>query len=259
MTVTALTTQQADANEIMESVIVKGDLGRLTPQERTSYYMQVCRSTGLNPLTRPIEYLTLQGKTVLYARKDATDQLRKINGISIVVVSRIVEDGVMIVHVRATDNAGRQDEDFGAVNVAGLKADALANASMKAVTKAKRRVTLSISGLGFLDETEVETIPGAQRVPERRPPPQPAPSLLIAADQHDPETGEITDVDPPEVDAYVWLDAGKKAASFGMKNLQEWWKGLEKEQRAAIGTEALAGWKVEAARVDAGPADEDDI
>jgi hypothetical protein len=40
-----------------------------------------------------------------------------------------------------------------------------ANAIMKAVTKAKRRVTLSICGLGFLDETEVETIPEAKPVP----------------------------------------------------------------------------------------------
>ena len=32
---------------------------------------------------------------------------------------------------------------------------------MKAETKAKRRATLSICGLGLLDETEVSTIPGA--------------------------------------------------------------------------------------------------
>lgn len=37
--------------------------------------------------------------------------------------------------------------------------DALANALMKAGTKSKRRVTLSIAALGWLDETEVETIP----------------------------------------------------------------------------------------------------
>ena len=36
--------------------------------------------------------------------------------------------------------------------------NALANAIMKAETKAKRRVTLSICGLGMLDETELETI-----------------------------------------------------------------------------------------------------
>jgi hypothetical protein len=38
------------------------------------------------------------------------------------------------------------------------------NALMKAVTKAKRRVTLSICGLGMLDETEVETIPDVEYV-----------------------------------------------------------------------------------------------
>jgi len=35
---------------------------------------------------------------------------------------------------------------------------------MKAVTKAKRRLTLSLCGLGWLDETEVETIPTAEPV-----------------------------------------------------------------------------------------------
>ena len=35
---------------------------------------------------------------------------------------------------------------------------------MKAETKAKRRATLSIVGLGLLDETETETIPGAKLV-----------------------------------------------------------------------------------------------
>jgi hypothetical protein len=37
---------------------------------------------------------------------------------------------------------------------------------MKAVTKAKRRVTLSICGLGMLDETEVDSVPGATPYPE---------------------------------------------------------------------------------------------
>jgi hypothetical protein len=46
--------------------------------------------------------------------------------------------------------------------VGNLKGDALANALMKAETKAKRRVTLSIAGLGWLDETELETIPHGQ-------------------------------------------------------------------------------------------------
>ena len=61
----------------------------------------------------------------------------------------------MIVHARAKDKTGRDDEDYGVVAFKGGGGEFAANAMMKAVTKAKRRVTLSISGLGFLDETEV--------------------------------------------------------------------------------------------------------
>jgi hypothetical protein len=39
-----------------------------------------------------------------------------------------------------------------------------ANAMMKAETKAKRRLTLSLAGLGWMDETEVDTDPNAHRV-----------------------------------------------------------------------------------------------
>lgn len=152
------------AGEIMESVLLKGDLSKLTAEERASYYNAVCKSVGLNPLTRPLEYITLQGKLTLYARRDCADQLRKINGISIQIVSRELSDGLLVVHARATDKTGRTDEDFGAVSFAGLKGDVAANAILKCITKAKRRVTLSISGMGFLDETEVETIPDAQTV-----------------------------------------------------------------------------------------------
>jgi hypothetical protein len=53
----------------------------------------------------------------------------------------------------------------GAVNINGLRGEALANALMKAETKAKRRATLSLCGLGMLDETEVSDIPADQKAP----------------------------------------------------------------------------------------------
>ncbi len=143
---------------IAETLIAKGGLSRLTPEERGAYYMEVCRSVGLNPLTRPFEYLVLDGQMVLYARRDCADQLRKKNGISIEILNRSISNGLLTIHVRARDASGRTDEDLGVVNMALLKGEAAANAALKAVTKAKRRVTLSISGLGFLDETEVEDI-----------------------------------------------------------------------------------------------------
>ena len=139
----------------IEDVLIRGDLSKLTEAQRTEYYMRVCHSLGLNPLTKPFDYLTLSGKLVLYAKRDAADQLRKINGISITIVSQEQADGLLTVHARATDKTGRTDEDFGVVAFKGGGNEFAANAVMKAVTKAKRRVTLSISGLGLLDETEV--------------------------------------------------------------------------------------------------------
>ena len=131
-----------DGGDIIEAVITKGDLSKLTPVEKTAYYNEVCRSVGLNPFTRPFEYISLSGKLTLYARREATDQLRKLNGISLEVISRDVSDGILTVHVRAQDKTGRVDEEFGAVSIKGLAGEALANATMKAITKGERRVTL---------------------------------------------------------------------------------------------------------------------
>lgn len=154
----------ADPSALIESVIVKGDLSGLNANERIAYYRRVCESIGLNPLTKPFEYLTLNGKLVLYARRDATDQLRKVHNVSVTDMTEADRDGVFVVTVKVQNADGRTDMAKGAVNIAALKGDALANALMKAETKAKRRATLSICGLGFLDETEIETIPSAQQV-----------------------------------------------------------------------------------------------
>ena len=123
---------------------------------RAAYYTAVCESIGLNPLTRPLEYLELNGRLTLYAKRDATDQLRRKHQVSIEILDRTTQDDVYIVRARATMPDGRRDESLGAVSLAGLTGETLANALMTAETKAKRRVALSICGLGMLDETEVE-------------------------------------------------------------------------------------------------------
>jgi hypothetical protein len=158
----ALATQEIDA--VVEQVVVQGDLAKLTPQQRVVYYRQVCESLGLNPYTQPFQYITLNGKLTLYPRKDATDQLRKINAISIDKPDIRFEDDWIIVTVTGRDQTGRTDSDVGAVSRKDMRGD-FGNNLMKAVTKAKRRLTLSLVGLGWLDETEVETIPDAHIVP----------------------------------------------------------------------------------------------
>ena len=110
-------------------------------------------------------------------------------------------EGVFIVTVKARNGKGRTDMAKGAVTITNLKGDALANAMMKAETKAKRRVTLSLCGLGLLDETEIETIPNA-RIGEPQP--------------------EVV----PDPDGKARLEACQS-----LEDLQAVWTDLTKEQR----------------------------
>ena len=147
---------------IIEAVIAAGDLSRLSVDQRNTYYVTVCQSIGLNALTRPFEYITLNGKLTLYARKDATDQLRSIKGVSITRADvSLADPDWVIVTTEARDATGRTDIDVGCVSRKDMRGD-LGNVIMKAVTKSKRRVTLSLCGLGMLDESEIETIPDAK-------------------------------------------------------------------------------------------------
>jgi hypothetical protein len=125
-----------------------GDLSDLTTEQRAQYYQHVGESLALNPLTKPFEFLTLNGKLRLYALRDCTDQLRRLHGISISIANRERMGDIYVVTARAKDRIGREDESTGAMPLGNLKGDALANALMKAGTKVKRRVTLSIAGLG---------------------------------------------------------------------------------------------------------------
>ncbi|HEH5460129.1 TPA: hypothetical protein SHD29_001209 [Campylobacter coli] len=141
-----------------ELALVKGDLSKLSDVERASYVKNLCESLGLNMLTKPFEYIVLNGKLTLYANKSATDQLRQIRKVSITKTEVAQVGDIYMVTAYAATPDGRTDCDTGALNIKNLGGDNLANAIMKAITKAKRRVTLSICGLGMLDESELETI-----------------------------------------------------------------------------------------------------
>lgn len=170
---TAVATVSDTAAALAEQVVIKGDLSKLTEAQRMSYYSEVCRSLGLNPLTRPFEYISLNNKLVLYATRGCADQLRSIRGITITGLDPRQVGDVFVVVATGRDRTGREDSATGAVSTQGLRGEALANAMMKAETKAKRRLTLSLAGLGWSDETEIDSIPGAVH------------------QDVDPETGEI--------------------------------------------------------------------
>ena len=210
---------QAPVADIMESVIIKGDLSKLTPEERVRYYNEVCKSLGLNPLTRPFEFIILNGKLQLYANRTCADQLRKINGVSLEIVSRDVADDVLTIHVRARTPDGRTDEDLGAVAFpSSLKGDNRANAELKAVTKAKRRATLSICGLGWPDETEVADIPARAKAEAE---------VANGVSVHHPDdyVGNGTrakDTEPPGPQTFSRRDMAEIAKCQSTQELHDW-------------------------------------
>lgn len=145
-------------SEAIEAALATNDLSKLNVNDRIAWYNHRCEIAGLPPAARPFQFITLQGKLTLYATKEASDLLNGKHGISHRILSQETIDGVRVVTITAR-MGNRETTDIGAVPVSHLKGNELANALMKAITKAKRRATLSLCGLGdVLDETELETV-----------------------------------------------------------------------------------------------------
>jgi hypothetical protein len=151
--------------KVIESIVMNGDLSKLQPAQKVAYYNYRCSQAGLDPAAKPFDLLKLNGKEVLYANAQCTQQLCAIHKLSTQVTHREKMDDIYLVSVRVTGADGRLSENQGAVAIAHLKGDALANAVLKATTKAIRRAVLAHCGLGMLDETEAETIPNARMEP----------------------------------------------------------------------------------------------
>lgn len=261
---------------LVESVLIAGDLSVLSPQQRTEYYLKVCETTGLNPLTQPFKYIKLQGVLQLYATKNCAEQLRSIHNISVEEIAIKTGDGVYTVTTKVRNAAGRTDASIGAVAIGTLRGEALANAMMKAETKSKRRATLSICGLGFLlDESELPD-EVFQRLPQ---PPAPnvidsPPSPSVAADPpaadlsplpageepappppspHPPEEGAGTpqELNPDAVGELLTLDQRLgDAAKKGMAALEEEWGKVPGPARGRLKAALDRRHKPTAMRVD---------
>ena len=160
----------------LESLVLRGDISGLTAAQKVQHYLGMCRILGLDAATQPLAYLRLSGKEVLYVTRGATDRLAAMHSLN-----REIIDGPKVIDLagtklviavcRATLPGGRYE-----TATATLPLSDPATVLMKAETKAKRRATLAILGLGLLDETEVDAIPGAVTVE-----PAPAPPMVDLA------------------------------------------------------------------------------
>lgn len=148
--------------QVVSSIVLRGDLSGLTETQLTRYYASLCESLSLDVRYKPFDLITFQGKRVLYANRACTDMLAKLHGITREIIDgpRFVEldkTKAIICIARVTSPSGRQE-----TATAVVPATDPINGMMKCETKAKRRATLAILGLGLLDHTELETIPGVR-------------------------------------------------------------------------------------------------
>ena len=150
---------------ILQEVFMSGNLDPLTPELSVEYYRLMCEHMKLDPVSTPLQYIRLSGKLVLYAKKEAAMQLGKVHNISLTVVSTGVSTvgnvSTFDVVARATAPDGTVHDDIGSVVITPNNID---NDKKKAVTQAKRRAVLAITGYGMLDESEVTGLAGSQPV-----------------------------------------------------------------------------------------------
>jgi hypothetical protein len=147
-------------DELLEKVILQNDLAGLSPIEKVQHIKNTCNSLGLNPLTKPIQLIKFQGKEIPYMTKDGAEQIRNLHNVSITrLETEVLNGNLYLVKAYASKPNGRQDCSTSAISIEHLKSIDIGNAMKKCETQAKRRVTLSICGLGMLDESEIDDLP----------------------------------------------------------------------------------------------------
>ena len=190
--------QQPIDPDTMAAVLGGGDLAALTNHQRVEYLDALCRATGLNPLTKPFEFIWLQKRLTIYATASAFQQLAGIHKVHLRIDHRERHADGWEVWATAKFPDGREVQDVGWVGLAkGVTGEAAGNALKKAVTQAYRRSIRAAIGLPFNSPEEVDSIPPGdvrhvvvdtdtgEIKPEPRPvhtlnaPPKPAPEPVV--------------------------------------------------------------------------------
>ena len=272
--------ERTGANAV-SSLVMRGDLSGLGPEDRARYYVAVCEGLGLNPHSQPFAFLRLNGKEVLYATRGCTDQLARIHRVTRTIVDgpKLVDLGgtkLILCVAQASHPNGRVETSTATVPFVDP-----VNVLMKCETKAKRRVTLSLLGLGMLDEMELETIPASAQEPgggvdllraTTRPAlslapmgieqPQRAPVAAVEVPAAEPSDalvsfrGSLARVDSPASTVTLWLAARHELVG-DEKNLA--WGEIAHRVRAVWPSDhptptSTGGWlKNECAKADAAP------
>lgn len=151
--------------KLLAKIVQSGNLAYLSESDRLIYYFSYCRQLGLNPLSRPFDYIQ-EGegenlKITLYPNTQAASQLRDKRNVS----TRILKEEILLndeiysvcVEARIGD---RTEEATGKVGIKldkygkPLSGEAKAKLMKKAETQARRRATLAIVGLDAIGDED---------------------------------------------------------------------------------------------------------
>lgn len=152
-------TEKLDIKKLLGVLTSNGSLHLLQPTELAVWLAKLKNYLHLNPFTNSILlYSNPKGELFPYVTKDACAQLRVIREISVTQMSDpiyIPELKTVTVKISGMTKKGRMEMALGSVSLENVVPQEFANHIMWAETKAHRRLTLSLSGLGLLADVEV--------------------------------------------------------------------------------------------------------
>lgn len=196
MSSTLATLGNSDADiETMHALMTAGDLSGLTKEQQAIAYLEACRDLGLNWRTKPFIIAKVgNGPATLYPTVEGIEQLAAIHHVDTHVDGETMLEGIYSVRVRAVLPNGRGATKTGKMFVKGMNGQALANAMMKAESKAYRRAVRAVVSLNSYRPTD----PTAKPIFE---PPEPA---IVA------EAVALV-IEPPQEEPAAEIDAGDEA------------------------------------------------
>lgn len=147
----------------IETAIMRNDFGALSHEQRAYILFKKCEALGVSIWLQPFAWGTIDGKLTPVPLKGLFQQLREKRGLIIDEIKEDFDKELGVYSVKCFGHVGeRKDMGIGVVGVKGLSGDPLANAMMKAHTKAKNRLTGSLcGGDSAVDDAELSSIPGA--------------------------------------------------------------------------------------------------
>ena len=170
-----------ERNEIVKSILLKKDISGLTDEQKIQFISTRCTDLGLDYKSLPFDIIKQKNGRggyieFIYANKNCAAQLSGIHGVAIKINEiQIINGDEAMVSVTATAKNGRSEDDISFLSLrdhhgSKLSGVDLSNAKMKAITKAKRRVVLSLFAAPFLDAPETsKDEPGLTMVKDNEP------------------------------------------------------------------------------------------